>query len=108
MHGYQLMEELESRGYVRSGRFETGSVYTILNRMERYGLLSSTRDEGETGRVRRVYSVTQAGAKALKRGLESIIRRKRLMDELAEYYEEHFRAEDFRSGASNGERTKER
>lgn len=108
MHGYQLMEEMENRGYVSSGRFETGSVYTILNRMERHGLLSSTRNEGDTGRVRRVYSVTQAGNEALKRGLESIIQRKKLMDELADYYEEHFRAEGVQVGASNDERPEER
>jgi len=33
MHGYQLAEELQTRGYVREGRFKTGSPYTILNRM---------------------------------------------------------------------------
>lgn len=108
MHGYQLMEEMENRGYVRSGRFETGSAYTILNRMERYGLLSSTKDEGETGRMRRIYSMTQAGKEALKRGLESVIRQKRLMDELTEYYEKNFRAEGVRSGESDNERTEER
>lgn len=108
MHGYQLMEELEERGYVRSGRFETGSVYTILKRMEGRGLLSSKKDEGETGRVRRIYTITTLGREALKRGLESVIRRKRLMDELAKYYEEHFRDDGDRDRTPDGERREER
>ena len=92
MHGYQLIESMEVRGYVRSGRFETGSIYTILNRMEKRGLLSSVKS-AETGRVRRIYSITEAGEEALKRGLEGVIHRKTIMDELAEYYRQHFEDE---------------
>jgi DNA-binding PadR family transcriptional regulator len=90
MHGYQLIESMEARGYVQSGRFETGSVYTILNRMEKRGLLSSVKSSADTGRVRRVYSLTEAGLEALRRGLEVVIQRKAMMDELVEYYHETF------------------
>ena len=61
MHGYQLAEELQSRGYVKQGRFKTGSLYTILNRMEKKGILNSTNMESETGRHRRVYNLTEDG-----------------------------------------------
>ena len=40
MHGYQLAEELQTRGYVREGRFKTGSLYTILNRMDNKEILT--------------------------------------------------------------------
>ena len=90
MHGYQLIESMEARGYVQSGRFETGSVYTILNRMEKRGLLSSVKSAAETGRIRRVYSLTEAGVEALKQGLEGVIQRKTIMDELTEYYHQEF------------------
>ena len=90
MHGYQLIESMEIRGYVQSGRFETGSIYTILNRMEKRGLLSSVKSAGETGRVRRVYSLTEVGETALKHGLEGVIQRKTIMDELTEYYHQQF------------------
>jgi len=90
MHGYQLIESMEARGYVQSGRFETGSVYTILNRMEKRGLLSSVRSAADTGRVRRIYSPTDAGVEALRRGLEGIIQQKAVMDELADYYYKEF------------------
>ena len=90
MHGYQLIESMETRGYVQSGRFETGSIYTILNRMEKRGLLSSVKSAGETGRIRRIYSLTEAGEEALKRGLEGVIQRKAIMDELTKYYHQQF------------------
>jgi len=90
MHGYQLIESMETRGYVQSGRFETGSIYTILNRMEKRGFLSSVKSTGETGRIRRIYSLTEAGEEALKRGLEGVIQRKTIMDELTEYYHKQF------------------
>jgi DNA-binding PadR family transcriptional regulator len=98
MHGYQLMGEMESRGYCQPGRFKTGSIYTILRRMENRGLLESRREESETGRERLVYSLTEAGEESLRRGLEGVIRRKRIMDELTDYYDEHF--EGGRGGAT--------
>jgi len=90
MHGYQLKDELESQGYVREGRFNTGSLYTILNRMEEHGDLSSTQELSEEGRTRRVYKVTDEGRRRLKAGLEYMLRRKRLLDELEQYYKTRF------------------
>ena len=46
-YGYKLMEALEGMG---SGchKLETGSVYTLLRRMERAGLLESEWERAET------------------------------------------------------------
>lgn len=104
MHGYQLIEELESRGYTRPGRFETGSIYTILKRMEMRGLLTSQETRSEAGRARRVYEVTEMGVEALKSGLEAVNRRKKLMDELASFYEEHFKGGTVQGGTPDRER----
>lgn len=90
MHGYQLAEELQSRGYVREGRFKTGSLYTILNRMEEKGSLTSTHEESESGRPRRVYSITEDGKSHLQNGLQYMLRRKRFLDEMEQYYRKHF------------------
>ena len=90
MHGYQLNEVLEERGLVRKDRFKTGSLYTILNRMEENELLTSHQEESEEGRPRRVYAITETGKNRLKAGLEHMLRRKRLLDELEQYYNEHF------------------
>ena len=90
MHGYQLAEELQTRGYVREGRFKTGSLYTILNRMEDKGSLTSTHEESESGRPRRVYSITEDGKLHLKNGLQYMLRRKQFLDEMEQYYRKHF------------------
>ena len=90
MHAYQLSEELEKRRLVRKDRFKTGSLYTILNRMEEKGILTSNQEESEEGRPRRVYSITETGKSSLKNGLEHMLRRKRLLDELERYYQQYF------------------
>ena len=90
MHGYQLAEELQVRGYVKEGRFKTGSLYTILNRMEKKGILNSTNMESETGRHRRVYNLTEDGKYHLKRGLQYMLHRKKFLDEMEEYYQRYF------------------
>jgi DNA-binding PadR family transcriptional regulator len=90
MHGYQLAEELQTRRYVRKGRFKTGSLYTILNRMDKKGILTSVHEESESGRQRRVYSITEEGKFHLKNGLLYMLHRKRFLDEMEEYYRKHF------------------
>jgi len=89
-HGYQLAEELQTRGYVREGRFKTGSLYTILNRMENKEILTSKHEESEAGRPRRGYSITENGREHLKNGLQYMLRRKKFLDEMEEYYRLHF------------------
>jgi DNA-binding PadR family transcriptional regulator len=90
MHGYQLAEDLQTREYVRKGRFKTGSLYTILNRMENKEILTSTHEESKSGRPRRVYSITEHGKIYLKNGLQYMLRRKTFLDEMEEYYRLHF------------------
>ncbi len=90
MHGYQLIDEMEKRELVETGRFETGSIYTILNRMEKHKLLVSEKKEAGSGRIRRVYSVTSKGVEALREGLLAVKKRERITDELVEYYEKTF------------------
>jgi len=94
MHGYQLIEELENRDYVISGRFKTGSIYTILKRMEHRSLLSSKEGRSDSGRLRKIYEVTQMGVEFLKMGLRGVIRRKKIMDDLAAFYWDNFPDED--------------
>ena len=90
MHGYQLKDVLEKRKLVREGRFKTGSLYTILNRMERKGVLNSSHVESHEGRPRLVYRITDIGRERLRQGLEYMLRRKRFLDEIEQYYIKHF------------------
>ena len=90
MHGYQLMEELEECGFVLPRRLESGAVYTILRRMEANGLLKSECENVESGRDRRIYKVTEEGVQALKMGLETMVKRKALMEDLTAFYRKQF------------------
>lgn len=88
-HGYQMMDELEritSEKYIP----EPGAVYTMLRRMEERGFVTSEWERKETSPARRVYTLTEAGVKALKEGLEMVKRRRQLMDSLIQFHDEHF------------------
>src|SRR5512137_857736 len=92
IHGYQIMEELNTRGFLKKDRLEAGSVYTILRRMEHHGLITSEWEEKADGVDRRVYTVTTMGAEVLKNGLEVMLQRKALLDDLASYYKQCFQS----------------
>jgi PadR family transcriptional regulator, regulatory protein PadR len=63
-HGYVILQRLKERS---SGAFDLaeGTIYPALHRLERDGLLSSAWSTA-SGRRRRVYSVTRAGAASLQ------------------------------------------
>lgn len=92
MHGYQLMEELEKRDFVLEDRLKPGAIYTILRRMEARGMVESEWERTDSGPDRRTYRVAESGKEALKHGLEIMIWRKALLDDLSAFYEEHFGA----------------
>jgi PadR family transcriptional regulator, regulatory protein PadR len=78
LFGLAMMEELKHHGY----RIGPGTLYPLLHGMERDGLLKSEL-KNITGRQRRLYKITAAGRKALKKA-------KTLVDELHhELHEEH-------------------
>ena len=67
-HGYQLMKEIEERSG-RMYRGSAGSVYPTLQQLEDEALIRGDRQEG-----RRVYSLTAAGRKELKRDPDGVKR----------------------------------
>lgn len=62
-HGYAILQRLKQRS---SGAFDLaeGTIYPALHRLERDGLLTSSWSI-ESGRRRRVYTLTRAGRSAL-------------------------------------------
>jgi len=90
-HGYQLANEVVERGYVLPECLSVGSIYIILNRMEKRGFLTSIREMSDEGRQRRTYRITEYGKEILKKGLESVLQRRAAMDELQLFYNEQFR-----------------
>lgn len=64
-HGYAVIAALKERS---GGAFDLpeGTVYPVLHRLERDGLVASRRETVQ-GRQRRVYSLTARGRAALQR-----------------------------------------
>ena len=64
LHGYAIIERLAGRS---DGVFDLpeGTVYPVLHRLEREGLLASEWADHH-GRRSRVYRLTEAGASALR------------------------------------------
>jgi DNA-binding PadR family transcriptional regulator len=60
LHGAWLAEELAGHGY----KISPGTLYPMLHRMQKDGLLAS-RQEVVDGRARRVYEITDKGRTAL-------------------------------------------
>jgi transcriptional regulator len=63
-HGYAIIEEIKRRS---GGAFDLpeGTIYPALHRLEQAGLLKSTWTTADSGRRRRVYTLTKAGIRAL-------------------------------------------
>jgi len=63
-HGYAVIQEIRRRS---GGAFDLpeGTVYPALHRLENSGLLGSRWTTSESGRQRRVYSLTGRGRRAL-------------------------------------------
>ena len=62
----------------------------MLRRMEEKEFVTSKWEKKETGADRRVYTLTEAGVKVLKEGLEMVKKRRQLMDSLVQFYDAHF------------------
>src|SRR6266403_1925052 len=63
-HGYAVIEEIKQRS---GGAFDLpeGTIYPALHRLEQGGLLSSRWTTADSGRRRRVYTLTRSGRRAL-------------------------------------------
>lgn len=62
-HGYAVIQEIHRRS---AGAFELpeGTIYPVLHRLEKNGLLTGQWTVSETGRRRRVYKLTRRGRQA--------------------------------------------
>ena len=67
-YGYELVTRLTSRGMAG---ISTGTVYPVLNRLERDGLLDSRLVASTAGPARKYYSVTRLGEAALAEAIRA-------------------------------------
>lgn len=67
-YGYQVVKEIEQRsgGFFQ---FKEGTVYPILHRLERQGLLGARWETMPNGMERRYYSLTSSGQETLRERL---------------------------------------
>ena len=61
-HGYELVRRLNAAGFHTVGY---GTVYPLLTRMRRLGLVTNELHASPTGPDRKVYGLTEAGHQAL-------------------------------------------
>jgi PadR family transcriptional regulator PadR len=66
MYGYQIAKELERRSEGYFG-FKEGTLYPLLHRLEKEGLVRGEWQVVEKGPSRKYYSVTPEGRKVLER-----------------------------------------
>lgn len=62
LYGYELAQEALRRGKLR---WEEGTLYPLLHKMETEGLLASRWAKAPTGKDRKYYRVTRRGASFL-------------------------------------------
>jgi PadR family transcriptional regulator PadR len=63
-HGYAVIEEIKRKSG-QAFHLPEGTIYPALHRLEQAGLLVSRWVTAESGRRRRVYSLTRRGERAL-------------------------------------------
>jgi PadR family transcriptional regulator, regulatory protein PadR len=68
-HGYQLALEIEEKSEA-SFKFNHGTLYPILHKMEKGGLIKGTWKQEGPKRKRKYYSITAKGKKYAKQQLE--------------------------------------
>jgi PadR family transcriptional regulator PadR len=66
VYGYELTKRLHSRGLSTVGE---GSVYPLLGRLEREGLVETHRQASNGGPPRKYYRPSAAGMRALRAGV---------------------------------------
>lgn len=57
-YGYEISQQLESYGF---GKIVEGTIYPLLLRLEKNGMISATYRQSELGPKRKYYSLTQKG-----------------------------------------------
>ena len=65
-------------------------MYTTLKRMEREKLLASKWEKNKDGPDKRIYRITNKGNLFLKKWLEMVMERRKMMEKLAKFYKEQF------------------
>jgi DNA-binding PadR family transcriptional regulator len=72
-HGYEIEQVIEERGMRDWTEIGFSSIYYLLKKLEKEGLVTAHLEEAARGPARRVYSTTEAGREALVDGLLDVL-----------------------------------
>lgn len=74
MHPYQMVSVLRRTGKERDMRIKWGSLYTVVQNLEKHGFIEATGSDREGRRPERtVYAITDAGRAELKDWLRELV-----------------------------------
>ena len=79
-HGYQIEQVIRLRGMREWADLGFSSIYYLLGRLERRGLVRSAQIASPEGPTRRVYRATAAGAAALREAVKQAFTQPQLGD----------------------------
>ena len=68
-YGYQIEQVIEQRGMRAWTEVGFSSIYYLLKKLERAGLIEGRIQEAERGPARKIYQITREGVNALQDGL---------------------------------------
>lgn len=68
-HGYEIEQVIGERGMREWTEIGFSSIYYLLGKLEKEGLIEGRREASERGRPRKVYSITPAGRETLYAGV---------------------------------------
>jgi len=72
-YGYELNHVIKARGMRHWTEIGFSSIYYVLNKLEKRGLVQSKVEKQESIPTRRVYSITKKGKEQLKKSLVEIL-----------------------------------
>lgn len=72
-HGYQIEETIEARGMRGWTDIGFSSIYYLLKKLTKAGLLAQATRESERGPTQKVYSITKTGITALRDGTRKVL-----------------------------------
>ncbi len=72
-HGYEIEQVIEERGMRDWTEIGFSSIYYLLKKMEKEGLVAGRLEEAARGPARKVYAATEAGYEALGAGLLDVL-----------------------------------
>src|ERR1700733_13483208 len=80
-YGYEMTKRLRARGLSIVGE---GSIYPLLGRLERDGLVDTHRAASDGGPPRKYYQLSSLGRKALAEGIDDWVSTRDSVDALLE------------------------